>query len=257
MSLDQELLKLGLSEKEAKIYLATLELGQASVQKIAEKADVNRGTSYSILESLIKKGFCSQVEKDKKTLFSSSSPQSLLTVFELKKKAIEQQESQFKRLMPDLELIHNENQDKPIVRFFEGKSGVLNALTEFVNQKANEDEPFRLAYNKDLLEKAFAQEEIVKYRKMRLNRDSKSKVVYNFSGGEIKTNVDGERYKVNEKKFPIKADIGIFADTLRIATMSKKVSGVLIKDKDIAQTMKTIFELAFLGAKHLESNKED
>ena len=45
MTLDKELQKIGLSEKEAKVYLAALELGQASVQNIARKAEVNRATT--------------------------------------------------------------------------------------------------------------------------------------------------------------------------------------------------------------------
>lgn len=40
--LERVLEKFGLSEKEAKIYLATLELGQATVQQIAKKAGLVR-----------------------------------------------------------------------------------------------------------------------------------------------------------------------------------------------------------------------
>ena len=66
--LEQELQKIGLSEKEAKVYLAAMELGQAPVQKIAQKAKVNRATTYVILEGLQKKGVITTVDHEKKRL---------------------------------------------------------------------------------------------------------------------------------------------------------------------------------------------
>ncbi len=56
MSLDRELSALGLSQKEATVYVALLELGTASVQAIARRADLVRPTTYVILEALTKKG---------------------------------------------------------------------------------------------------------------------------------------------------------------------------------------------------------
>ena len=44
--LERELQEIGLNEKEAKVYLATLELGQSVVQDIAKKAGVNRDNLF-------------------------------------------------------------------------------------------------------------------------------------------------------------------------------------------------------------------
>ncbi|MCX6800540.1 MAG: hypothetical protein NT091_05345 [Candidatus Falkowbacteria bacterium] len=44
--------QLGFSKKEASVYLASLELGASSVQKIAEQAQVNRVTTYVIIEGI-------------------------------------------------------------------------------------------------------------------------------------------------------------------------------------------------------------
>ena len=46
----------GLSETEAKIYLAALELGQTSVSRIARKSGIKRTTIYLSLENLMEKG---------------------------------------------------------------------------------------------------------------------------------------------------------------------------------------------------------
>ena len=51
--LDEKQLKsLGFSEKEARVYLALLELGPSTTTEIARKSKINRTTGYDILESL-------------------------------------------------------------------------------------------------------------------------------------------------------------------------------------------------------------
>ena len=47
---------LDLSDREIAIYLALLELGPASIRDIAAKADVNRGSTYETLKTLVKNG---------------------------------------------------------------------------------------------------------------------------------------------------------------------------------------------------------
>ena len=69
MSLELELKKLNFSDKEARVYLALLELGEAPVQHISEKAKVNRATTYVVLEALQKRGVVTTIEKDKKVIF--------------------------------------------------------------------------------------------------------------------------------------------------------------------------------------------
>ena len=58
------LTNLGLSPNEAKIYLATLESGQTSAQRIAQKAQIKRTTTYSVLEGLVKKDFILKTNKE-------------------------------------------------------------------------------------------------------------------------------------------------------------------------------------------------
>jgi sugar-specific transcriptional regulator TrmB len=65
----QQLAKFGLNEKEARIYLASLELGAASVQTLAEAASVHRVSAYDILEGLEQKGFIKTENRGKKRVF--------------------------------------------------------------------------------------------------------------------------------------------------------------------------------------------
>jgi len=255
MPLDKELQKIGLSDKEARVYLSALELGQASVQNIARKAEVNRATTYSVLEALIKKGLCSTIEKEKKIFYFASPPDSLLSVFELKRKQMETQEDAFKNLLPDLNSIFNKQADKPTVRFFDGRQGLLNSVAEFYHEKAETNEPVRMLYNKDLIEKVIDERERQKFRKIRMARGIKSKVIYNYEAGVLKTTADGQRRRVNLQEYPISCDVEILGDAVLFVPLTEKLHAVLIKDKQIAETIKVIFNLAWLGAE-IKEEKE-
>ncbi len=56
MALESVLQAAGLTDKEARIYLAALELGQAPVLRIAQKAGIKRPTAYVTLGELQAKG---------------------------------------------------------------------------------------------------------------------------------------------------------------------------------------------------------
>ena len=52
--------KIGLSDKDAEVYLACLELGTQPASVIARKAGLKRPTTYLILEGLLKRGLVSE-----------------------------------------------------------------------------------------------------------------------------------------------------------------------------------------------------
>ncbi len=73
--LTKKLEEIGLNEKEAKVYIATLELGEGSASEIAKKSEVNRATTYFILEKLIKMGLVSTSNKE---IYKNLSPKTYL-----------------------------------------------------------------------------------------------------------------------------------------------------------------------------------
>ncbi len=62
----EKLKKLGLTEKEAVIYINALSLGTFSVSSIAQKTGIKRPTCYIILDELIKKNLVTRVPRAKK-----------------------------------------------------------------------------------------------------------------------------------------------------------------------------------------------
>jgi len=255
MEIDKELQKVGLSDKEARVYLAALELGQALVQNIATKSQVNRATSYFVLESLVAKGLCSTFQKEKKTYYIASNPDTILGMFEVQMKGVEQTKKVFESILPDLKLISNREQNKPVVKFYEGKPGMLNGFGEFYKQKSKDNsEPVRMIYNRDLLEKSFTIQELEDFRKVRLTHEIKSKALYKKSGEARKSTSDGSRIKLaNDKK--VEVDISMYDDRINISSMKNRCSAIIIQDKDIVETLKMLFDLAWKAAGDEEIRK--
>lgn len=108
--------ELGLSEKQAKIYLACLELGTSSVQKIAKKAEIKRPTAYLVLESLIERGLVSEIRKATTTLYSSEEPKKILA-------NLRQKIKDFEEILPVFEAKFT-RKEKPKITFYEGKKAL-------------------------------------------------------------------------------------------------------------------------------------
>ncbi|MBU1705987.1 TrmB family transcriptional regulator, partial [Patescibacteria group bacterium] len=118
--LTRELTHLGLTEKEASVYLAAAELGPSVAQDIAKKAKVNRATTYVMIDMLKTRGLMSSYSKGKKKFFVAESPERLLGMIRLQRQELESREEEFARIMPQLAALYNVEGTKPQVRFLEG-----------------------------------------------------------------------------------------------------------------------------------------
>lgn len=125
MKLERIIEGYGLTKKQANIYMACLELGPASVQKIAQKAGLPRSSVYEMLDFLKKKGFVSSFLKRKTKYFNPEDPKQLV---ELARSNLEQ----FERLLPQFNALYASKKDKPTTRFYEGREGMRLILEEIL-----------------------------------------------------------------------------------------------------------------------------
>lgn len=117
ITLKKDLLDAGLSENESAVYLATLELGETIVSRIAKKAGIKRTTTYLVIESLKQKGLIMPIKKNKKSLFYAEDPRKLIEILERRKENLG-------KIMPQLLAFTNLIDKKPEIRYFEGVDGI-------------------------------------------------------------------------------------------------------------------------------------
>lgn len=245
--LELDLQKLGLNEKEAKVYLAALELGYAPAQNIAKKSGINRATTYFIIDGLIKKGFITQIDKDKKTFFAAEDPKSLGAIIDRKTREIKEAQDVFKSALPQLEAIYNLSIEKPKIRYYEGLEGIQAMRLEFLGVEAKETFGF---ISLDRLLKYSTQQD--EYTQRRVKKGVKSKVIYTRKDGPIENATDPKLLRearfIPQNKFNFTNDISVYGDRVSIAFLEGKLGGVMIENKGLADMMRAIFELAWEGA---------
>jgi sugar-specific transcriptional regulator TrmB len=71
---------IGLSEMETAVYIAALELGEGTMQELAQKSQVKRATIYTFIEKLKKSGLILQTKRKKRTLYIAAHPNMLMEI---------------------------------------------------------------------------------------------------------------------------------------------------------------------------------
>ncbi|MBI2446316.1 MAG: hypothetical protein HYV51_00660 [Parcubacteria group bacterium] len=267
-NLENEIKKIGLSDKETKVYLAILELGQAPVAEIAAHSGVVRVTVYVILEELKKKGLISTFEKEsnpdaqkgrgseadtrgrlsdrsvgsrkrrRKTYFVAEPPERLSHLFKIEEKRLKENFSNLKKIIPDLDKIYESRGERPKIRFFEGSEGInslrediLKTKTKFLYQILPLD-----IIAKNLSERKFQNEKVKKL----YNIPSKS-IYYNEKGKIFPEKSGKAEYKFLADKF--ETEIVIYGEKTAFINVKKKLTGIIIDDFSVSQTIKTFFEI--------------
>jgi len=108
---------LGLSENEAKIYLAILASGPSTIVKVARASGIKRTTVYSVMDALKNKGLISVEIKGLKQLFAAENPGKLEALAEERKKKLE-------RSLPELAALYNLKGGESSIKYYEGLSGL-------------------------------------------------------------------------------------------------------------------------------------
>ena len=246
-NLENEIKKLGLSDKEAKVYLAALELGQATAAEIAAFSGIVRVTAYVILEELRKKGLVSAFLKSKKTYFAAEPPERLSNLFEIEERRLKESFSGLKKILPDLNKLYESRDKRPKVRLFEGSEGInslrediLKTKTKFLYQILPLD-----VISKNLSERKFqdstsakASADREKVKKL-YNIPSKS-IYYNKKGKIFPEKSGGAEYKFLADKF--ETEIIIYGEKIVFINAKKKPVGIIIDDSVISSTVKAFFE---------------
>ncbi|HSH31490.1 MAG TPA: helix-turn-helix domain-containing protein [Candidatus Saccharimonadales bacterium] len=245
---------LGLSEKEARVYLANLMMGPATVQKIADQAEVKRVTAYVILESLASLGLVSQSNQGKKTYFTAEDPISLRRLIEKKEQQITEQKNSFEAMLPELANLKNIPTESPSVKFYDSAEGLKSVMKYFLElNKDSEAKMLHAFSNLDQLFTFFPEFREAGGNPERPKVGIRSKIIYTSSMGPIIKSGDATRMResryVPPDKFPLNGDITILGDDIVMLSLTgNKPLGITIHSREIANGLRAVFELAWQTA---------
>lgn len=234
--------KLGLNEKEQETYFALLQLEKATANEIAKKSGIKRPTTYDILYGLAKSGFIYETEENGKRKFVANAPDKLVEI-------IENQKRELVRDLPILNSIFNSNPKKAKVAYFDGYEGIKQLYEDSLTSTKKGDEILGYVTN-ETVEKL--EEYSLDYVDRRVKKGVRFRGIYQDKP-ELRQYLkkDKEHLRkskiVKEKDFPLKNEINIYADKMIIITYSPEPYGILIESKEVVDTQRSIFEMAWRG----------
>lgn len=242
-NIENELKTIGLSENEAKVYLANLELGKASVLEIADLSEMKRPTVYLSLFSLQEKGVVRELKQNGKARFVAENPK---IVIQRQKNKIEQLES----VLPQLMGIAAKGEAKPKVRYYEGKEGIIDIYEDnLLEPKGSELLAFTSA--QDLHD--IVGDYMSKHIERRVKRGIKARtIVTNYE--KFPKHFENAQRELREmralkpEEFPFRGEINVYGNKVSIISLKNEIIGLIVESQQVADNMRAIFELAWRGA---------
>ncbi len=249
MILEKYLQEIGLSDKEATVYLALLAVDHASVLDLAKKTKINRTTIYFVLESLAKKGLVSEIQHGKKTLFAADPPERLENFIMHQQTTLEEHLKQLKSVLPKIKAVQRESGERPVLQYHEGKEGVLSSMEELYEEGDDHGISY-LFFSRDHIDAVFHNAELKKLREIRRTKMIRAQALYTWTDQTMPSDELAERYRIDEKKYPISCDFSIYRDKVKINTLGRSIASITIQSQDVAESLRSLFLLAFEKAKN-------
>jgi len=236
----------GLSEKEISVYLALIELGSSSVRTIAEKAKVNRGTTYDILKSLISLGIISYYKKESKQYFIAERPETFLAVIEKKQENLLEIKTEIEESLPLFKTLFEKQGGKPSVKLYEGLVGIRHILEDVLKSMDNVKDKTYYVYSSATVRKN-VHLAMKNFSKKRVRRKIKVKTISLGEGGSL-VGFDERKWM----QLPDAKGKDVLRPTYELIYNGKVAHisldnadnpvGIVIENEEIYQTQKLIFE---------------
>ena len=124
----QQLALYDCTSREIEIYLAALQAGPQSVQRLAQQLGQNRITVHSAVAQLLKKGLLRETRRGKRRLIAAEAPDSLFRLLQVKENELANARANMGYVVGLLRRLHREEQESPNVVFYEGVDGFKRML---------------------------------------------------------------------------------------------------------------------------------
>ncbi|MFA5967609.1 MAG: helix-turn-helix domain-containing protein [Patescibacteria group bacterium] len=233
----------GFSDKESAAYLALLEIGKGSVLDVSRQSKVDRTTLYRILEKFLAIPLVQTFKENKKTTWAALHPRFLVEYAQAKKTAVQE-------IYPALEQLYDLSADKPKLTYFEGVEGLRNSIESLIKEVKHRGEILSFSAP-GAAAVYYSKKRFEGLARMRIKKQILSRLLMSSIEGApgYKLGEDWKNWRhvklVDAKQFPFKASIDIWNNKIAIMTTKDRPIGVVIEDKTIADTMRSIFELCW------------
>lgn len=235
---------IGLDEKESLVYLSCLQLTNATNADIARKTGLNRITNYEVLKRLQKRGMITSFKRCHVTHFRALDPR--LLIGQAKERVQFAEES-----LPELLAVANDLEKKPKISFFEGLEGIKqlykDSLTAHTNLLTFTNAHDLYALLGEYEKKYLAERVQRKIPVLAVCPDNEDSRAAKKQGPSVIRQVR----LVPQEKYALNNEIMIYDNKLAIYSSEDEI-GLLIENKELVETFKNIWHMAWDNAEKYE-----
>lgn len=140
------LIKIGLTETQAKIYLYLVNTGRTTPLSISKATGITRTNTYKVLDRLVKTGLVSELEVSNKLVYEANDPSSLNNLLAIERNRVISIEESINGVMQTLRnKYQNGRQSTRIVRA-KGKKAIAE---NYIKQIENDNSPLYFIKSRD------------------------------------------------------------------------------------------------------------
>ena len=229
-----------LKEKEAKVYLAALELGSTNIQNLSEKSGIKRSTVYEMLKNLSEKGLVPESKKGKRPVIIASEPENL-------KRNLKSKEQLLNDILSELRFICNIGFIKPRITFYEGKEELKKIYRDTLLTK--EKATYWISPIQSINE-TVGEDFLNRYVEERTKRGIWVKSIHITSRKAHYKYFEPQFHEKTLRKIrftPMKIDIpdtiAIYDNKVAVMSSRKEGFGFVVESQDYAKTMRVFHDL--------------
>ena len=240
----KRLAEFGLTEAEARVYLALLQTGRARTGAIIKATGLQSSTVYNALPSLVQNGLVSFVHMGKTRWYSAEPPESFQFFLEEKKRRLAE-------MLPLLQKMEaSGKQEQKSARVFESLKGFRSAFNDvYVSMKPGEEYYFFQVDTEQLQKKRIK----MFFQNWHLRRSGKGINVKGLAvkdaRGAMKGIYDLPHTSVRFVDDFLPTGAVIYKDKLLLLDLADPPSAFCIQSQSIADSFKRFFEAKWKGAK--------
>lgn len=231
----QILENLGLTNTEAKIYLALIEVGSVTANKIAEKSGIHRRTVYDVLETLIEKGIVSFVIEANKKYYNADNPERFVDILYQKRK-------DFEKILPELLLKRELSKEPQEVTVYRGKKGIKNIADDMLSAKTISTFGSSGRFRESLGEAFYS----LWLNKLKKKKSKLRMIISQKSKQKFSKQVE-VRYMPEDYMLP--SSTTIYDDRVVILVFSEQPIGIVMRSKEISESYLRYFEFIWKASK--------
>jgi len=244
--LNRALIAFGFDEKEASLYLAGIELGEASILELSRLTKLPRTTLYPILESLCRRGYFRLKNLQGRKKFLANPPEMFV-------KHLADRQEKFREILPLFDAIKADAAETVGVTIYEGTEGFKQFWQQIFRSGVKEYCLFTTGTQMlDYVKEPYLMKHIIDER---LRRGIRSRQLI-VETPEARKFVKRDTTELRESRFlppntKIPATMLLFGNDAAFITTRKENSVILVTSGDTTVTLRTMFELLWSSAKSI------